>query len=55
MLASGLRIGWIIGQKQVIKRLSDAKQQVDFGHSTYTQWIANEILNSDTSIAIFSF
>jgi GntR family transcriptional regulator, regulator for abcA and norABC len=48
IVASGLRIGWIIGPKQVIERLSDAKQQVDFGHSIYTQWIANEILNSDT-------
>jgi GntR family transcriptional regulator, regulator for abcA and norABC len=48
IVASGLRIGWIIGPKQVIERLSDAKQQVDFGHGTYSQWIANEILNSNT-------
>lgn len=44
IVASGLRIGWIIGPKSVIERLSDAKQQIDFGHSTFTQWIANDFL-----------
>lgn len=47
IVASGLRIGWIIGPKPVIERLSDAKQQVDFGHASFTQWIANEFLESD--------
>ncbi|HZG73129.1 MAG TPA: PLP-dependent aminotransferase family protein [Chondromyces sp.] len=47
IVASGLRIGWIIGPKPVIERLSDAKQQVDFGHASFTQWIANEFLQSD--------
>lgn len=42
IVASGLRIGWIIGPLQVIQRLADAKQQVDFGHSIFPQWIANE-------------
>jgi GntR family transcriptional regulator, regulator for abcA and norABC len=46
IVASGLRIGWIIGPKAVIERLSDAKQQVDFGHASYTQWIANDFLDS---------
>ncbi|KAB7667144.1 PLP-dependent aminotransferase family protein [Bacillus sp. B1-b2] len=46
IVASGLRIGWIIGPKSVIERLSDAKQQVDFGHSIYSQWVANEFLES---------
>lgn len=46
IVASGLRIGWIIGPKQVIERLSDAKQQVDFGHASYSQWIANDFLES---------
>lgn len=46
IVASGLRIGWIIGPKPVIERLSDAKQQVDFGHSSYSQWIANDFLES---------
>ncbi|MDQ6598766.1 PLP-dependent aminotransferase family protein [Bacillus salipaludis] len=46
IVASGLRIGWIIGPKAVIERLSDAKQQVDYGHASYTQWIANDFLDS---------
>lgn len=47
IVASGLRIGWIIGPKSVIERLSDAKQQIDFGHSSFTQWIANDFLESE--------
>lgn len=47
IVASGLRIGWIIGPKPVIERLSDAKQQVDFGHGTFSQWMANEFLKSN--------
>ncbi|MBM7694309.1 DNA-binding transcriptional MocR family regulator [Peribacillus deserti] len=46
IVASGLRIGWIIGPAPVIERLSDAKQQVDFGHASFTQWIAQEFLES---------
>lgn len=45
--ASGLRIGWIIGPKSVIERLADAKQQIDFGHSSFTQWIANDFIESE--------
>ncbi|HWO97846.1 MAG TPA: PLP-dependent aminotransferase family protein [Bacillus sp. (in: firmicutes)] len=47
IVASGLRIGWIIGPPQVIRRLADAKQQVDFGHSIFPQWIASEFLGSE--------
>lgn len=47
VVASGLRIGWIIGPNPVIERLSDAKQQIDFGHASFTQWIANDFLDSD--------
>ncbi|WP_042351489.1 PLP-dependent aminotransferase family protein [Bacillus massiliigorillae] len=47
IVASGLRIGWIIGPKPVIERLSDAKQQIDFGHASYNQWIANDFLESE--------
>lgn len=47
LVASGLRIGWIIGPRSVIERLSDAKQQIDFGHSSFTQWIANDFLESN--------
>ena len=46
VVASGLRIGWIIGPTPVIERLSDAKQQIDFGHASFTQWIANDFLES---------
>ena len=46
VVASGLRIGWIVGPTSVIERLSDAKQQIDFGHSSFTQWIANDFLES---------
>ncbi|MEH7343870.1 PLP-dependent aminotransferase family protein [Bacillus sp. JJ1532] len=47
VVASGLRIGWIIGPRSVIERLSDAKQQIDFGHASFTQWIANDFLESE--------
>ena len=46
VVASGLRIGWIIGPEKVIKRLSDGKQQIDFGHSVFPQWIANQFIDS---------
>lgn len=46
IVASGLRIGWVIGPTPVIQRLADAKQQVDFGHSVFPQWIAKEFLES---------
>ncbi len=46
IVASGLRIGWIVGPTSVIERLSDAKQQIDFGHSSFTQWMANDFLES---------
>ncbi|MEH7745210.1 PLP-dependent aminotransferase family protein, partial [Neobacillus drentensis] len=47
IVASGLRIGWIIGPTSVIERLSDAKQQIDFGHASFTQWIANDFIESE--------
>ncbi len=47
IMASGLRIGWVIGPSKVIQRLADAKQQVDFGHSVFPQWIANQFIGSE--------
>jgi GntR family transcriptional regulator, regulator for abcA and norABC len=44
IIASGLRIGWIIGPQTVIDRLTDAKQQMDFGQSIFPQWIAAKLL-----------
>jgi GntR family transcriptional regulator, regulator for abcA and norABC len=46
IIASGLRIGWISGPQSVINRLTDVKQQIDFGHSIFPQRIATKILNS---------
>lgn len=47
IVASGLRIGWVIGPQSVIERLADAKQQFDFGHSIFPEWIASQFLGSD--------
>ncbi|TVX95302.1 PLP-dependent aminotransferase family protein [Cohnella terricola] len=46
IVSSGLRIGWIAGPHSVIQRLTDAKQQLDFGHSNIPQWIAAQLLSS---------
>ncbi|MGK5507131.1 PLP-dependent aminotransferase family protein [Brevibacillus formosus] len=46
IVASGLRIGWIVGPATVTERLADAKQQFDFGHSIFPQWLANRFLGS---------
>jgi GntR family transcriptional regulator, regulator for abcA and norABC len=46
IIASGLRIGWIVGPQTVIQRLADLKQQLDFGHPTLPQVIAAKILRS---------
>jgi GntR family transcriptional regulator of abcA and norABC len=46
IISSGLRIGWIAGPQSVIHRLTDAKQQMDFGQSNYSQWIAAQLLSS---------
>jgi DNA-binding transcriptional MocR family regulator len=45
--ASGLRIGWMIAPQSVISRLTDARQQMDFGLSIMSQWIAERLLTSD--------
>jgi DNA-binding transcriptional MocR family regulator len=47
IISSGLRIGWIAGPQTVIQRLTDAKQQIDFGHPNYPQWIAAQLLSSE--------
>ncbi len=46
-VAPGLRIGWIAGPKNIVERLADAKQQMDFGTSTLMQYLAVEYLKSD--------
>lgn len=44
--APGLRIGWIVAHKLVIKRLSDAKDQMDYGTSVITQQLAKNYLST---------
>lgn len=44
--APGFRIGWIVAPRNVIKRLSDAKQQMDYGTSMILQQMANQYLFS---------
>ncbi|NIK67252.1 PLP-dependent aminotransferase family protein [Paenibacillus sp. BK720] len=46
--ASGLRIGWMAAPHAVIRRLSDARQQMDFGLSLFPQWIAAHLLESSS-------
>lgn len=45
--ASGLRIGWMIAPQSVIGRLTDARQQMDFGLSIVPQWVAERLLTSE--------
>ncbi|WP_191561355.1 PLP-dependent aminotransferase family protein [Metabacillus idriensis] len=47
MVSSGMRIGWILAPKQIIERLADARQQIDFGSSIFSDWLAREFLKSD--------
>lgn len=43
-LAPGLRIGWMAGPESVVERLGDVKMQIDYGASSVSQWIVNELL-----------
>jgi len=46
--APGLRIGWIVGPESVVERLGDVKMQVDYGASSISQLILNELfVNGD--------
>jgi DNA-binding transcriptional MocR family regulator len=42
--ASGLRIGWLIAPQAVVRRLTDARQQMDFGLSSIPQWVADQFI-----------
>lgn len=55
VIASSLRIGWLIGPQSVINRLADARQQIDFGLSIFPQLIANQFLQSDEYPAHLTF
>lgn len=45
-LCAGLRIGWIIGQEEVVSKLADLKMQIDYGASTISQLILLYLLKS---------
>lgn len=45
-LAPGLRLGWIIGPADVIRRLGQAKQGADLHTSTFVQLLAYEVARS---------
>jgi len=42
--ASGLRIGWLLAPQTIVRRLADARQQMDFGLSSLPQWAAHHLL-----------
>lgn len=43
-LAPGLRIGWVVGPESIIERLGDVKMQLDYGASSLSQMVLNEVL-----------
>lgn len=45
-LSAGMRIGWIVGNENVINRLADIKMQTDYGSSNISQWMCYEFLKS---------
>jgi GntR family transcriptional regulator of abcA and norABC len=45
-IAAGLRIGWLVGPENVIKRLSDLRMQIDYGSSYLSQVLVKELLSS---------
>ncbi|MEA5040688.1 MAG: PLP-dependent aminotransferase family protein [Clostridiaceae bacterium] len=42
-LAPGLRVGWAVGPESVVARLGDVKMQVDYGASSISQRIVEEL------------
>ncbi|MEK0315316.1 aminotransferase-like domain-containing protein [Cohnella sp. 56] len=45
--ASGLRVGWLAGPQEIVSRLADARQQMDFGMSVIPQWLAAKLIEGD--------
>lgn len=43
-VSPGLRIGWIVGNENVIQHLADLKMQNDYGSSSISQYIAHQWL-----------
>ncbi|MWV42820.1 aminotransferase class I/II-fold pyridoxal phosphate-dependent enzyme [Paenibacillus sp. HJL G12] len=46
IVASGLRIGWMVAPHAIVERLADARQQMDFGLSVIPQQVAAQFLIS---------
>lgn len=46
ILCAGLRIGWVIGQEEVIKKLADLKMQMDYGTSSLSQLVFHGLLQN---------
>ncbi|TVY06707.1 MocR-like pyridoxine biosynthesis transcription factor PdxR [Paenibacillus cremeus] len=47
IVASGLRIGWLVAPQTIVQRLADARQQMDFGLSVLPQWLAAQYVGSE--------
>ncbi len=45
-LSPGLRVGWLCAPEAVVRRLGDAKMQMDYGASSVSQYIFLEFLRS---------
>jgi 2-aminoadipate transaminase len=45
-LMPGLRVGWVIGPRQVIERMGRAKQAMDLHTATFNQHLALELVNT---------
>src|SRR5690625_4039980 len=45
-IAAGLRVGWLVGPEDVVKRLSDLRMQIDYGSSYVSQVLAKDLLSS---------
>ncbi|MBC1804266.1 aminotransferase-like domain-containing protein [Listeria booriae] len=45
LMGSTTRIGWLVGPVAVVKRLAEARQEMDFGLSIFPQVLANHVLN----------
>ncbi|MFC0189471.1 PLP-dependent aminotransferase family protein [Fictibacillus aquaticus] len=45
-VAPGMRIGWVIGSKSIIERLSEVKHEIDLGTSAISQHIASQYISS---------
>lgn len=45
-LSAGMRIGWIVGNENVIDRLADIKMQTDYGSSNISQWMCYEFFRT---------